>query len=74
MLDDKIILQRRHSIMNDQAFVPKTPEKKNLLKPSPKSPSRSGRKKSAHENKYVEGVKRFLAAKASVLRQHTKAY
>ena len=37
----------------------KTPEKKSLLKPSPKSPSRSGRKKSAAENKYVEGVKKL---------------
>ena len=34
----------------------KTPENKSLLKPSPKSPSRSSRKKSAAENKYVEGV------------------
>ena len=34
----------------------KTPENKSFLKPSPKSPSRSCRKKSAAENKYVEGM------------------
>lgn len=38
----------------------KTPENKSLLKPSPKSPSRSCRKKSAAENKYVEGVIKLL--------------
>ena len=42
--------------MNEQVLGPKTPEKKNLLKPSPKSPSRSSRKKSLSEDKYAEGV------------------
>ena len=49
--------------MNEPPLLSKTPEPKTLLKPSPKSPSRSSRKKSAAENKYVEGVNKFLLMK-----------
>ena len=57
--------------MNEAALLSTTPEPKTLLKPSPKSPSRSSRKKSAAENKYVEGVRKYSLKK---LKLATESY